>query len=1128
MKRSYRCFSSPISRFSFDLSHSPFDLSCFPFNLSHFPYHLFLLLVFLLSSPALSQVHYDTLSRKTVGPGVVHMKMAAPSIPWRVEVLEVDLTNPWITFETVKSRDLLNGGLERTTSMSARQDAPGHYVVGAVNADFFSFETSQPNSMQVIDGEVLRRERTDYPGFAITPEKQVAFRKPVLSGSMIANGSTRSLSGVNETRDAHELILFNSLFATGTGTDVNGTEVRVAPIGGWRVNDTLRCIVDTVVAGVGNLVIQKGKGVLSGNGNAATFLSNVQHGDTISLFIQVLSGFPPLKELISGHPLLVQNGVKSTLSSSDGLVTTRNPRTLIGVNADTTKLVLIVVDGRQSGYSAGMTLWECQDFCKDVLNLYQAMNFDGGGSSTMVVRGVVENSPSDPGGERSVANSLQVISLAPAGPLSSLNIIESTANIFQGGSFRFHAEGKDEYYNPLTLPTDVVWSCDSAIGTIDSTGLFSAFNVNASGWVRIEYGPASDSAFVVVRMLTSLRAYPSTLVMVPGERLALSVRGEDSQGNKAVLTNTQAAFQSNTTSLYVDQAGLVTSTGFGSGALTVGIDTLRSLLPYNSSGHDTAIVVDAFNDTFLWSWDLVNADADNFTFGILTDTAIVSSPAFRFTYDFLPAAASVFLNTDLPLSGRVDSIYLRVLGDGGGHVFRLYFKDKDGELFVITAPGTVNWMGSWKTMNFRMVYATPVGSGTVDYPITLTQIQVVLGQTNLSGGHVIGHVTMDDLTAHYPNRAVTPQVLFDFNSGIAGWYQPSQVNTAQVLGIATSASSLVYSTEHPYEGSGCGKWTFIDDASSTANWDIRIARTTAGELGSMLKGSYIGAWIWGDGESNLTIRTVIRDNDSKIEQGPKFKIAHYGWKLIGGRLDDALYDGYLTGDGNLTDQNNRFNGFRVEGPNAVLQGGTRYVFVDKMVTSALTVPTGFIAFSITRNGPNLQLFWSVNSEISISRYVIERGVGGVFAEIGAVDGAGNTDTTKHYEFVDIPAYGQVYQYRVRQWTNDGGQEVTPTQVVDMTTGIEDGEVPLEFALEQNYPNPFNPMTIVDFRLSIGGAARLSVVDLLGREVAVVFDQHKPAGKHSVTIDASRLASGVYFYRLTAGTNIAVRKMVVVK
>jgi len=1123
MNRSQRSFPSPISLFSFEISH-------LPFGISHLPFGILFFLVFRFSSPALSQVHYDTLSRKTVGPGVVHMKMAAPSIPWRVEVLEVDLTNPWITFETVKSRDLLNGGLERTTSMSARRDAPGHYVVGAVNADFFSFETSQPNSMQVIEGEVLRRERTDYPGFAITPEKQVAFRKPVLSGSLIANGSTRTLSGVNETRDAHELVLFNSLFAAATGTDVNGTEVRIIPIGGWRVNDTLRCIVDTVVAGVGNLVIAKGKGVLSGNGNAATFLSsNVQQGDTISLFIQVLSGFPPLKELISGHPFLVQNGVKSTLSSSDGLVTTRNPRTLIGVNADTTKLVLIVVDGRQSGYSAGMTLWECQDFCKDVLNLYQAMNFDGGGSSTMVVRGVVENSPSDPGGERSVANSLQVISLAPAGPLSSLNIIESTANIFQGGSFRFHAEGKDEYYNPLTLPPDVVWSCDSAIGTIDSTGLFSAFNVNASGWVRVEYGPASDSAFVVVRMLTSLRAYPSTLVMVPGERLTLSVRGEDSQGSKAVLTNTQAAFQSNTASLYVDQAGLVTSTGFGSGALTVGIDTLRSVLPYNSSGHDTTIVVDVFNDTFLWSWDLVNADADNFTFGVLTDTTIVSSPAFRFTYDFLPAAASVFLNTDLPLSGRVDSVYLRVLGDGGGHVFRLFFKDKDGELFVITAPGTVNWTNSWKTVNFRMVYATPVGSGTVDYPITLTQIQIVLGQTNLSGGHVVGHVTIDDLTAHYPNRAVTPQVLFDFNSGVkvTGWLQPFGVGSGQTVGITTS-SNLAWSTDHPYEGDGVGKWTFIDDAALSTDWSIRIARSgPSTELGLMLRGSFIGAWVWGEGDMGLTLRTVIRDGNSQICQGPPFPVKHFGWKLIGTKLDASLFTPWLTA-GTITDVNNKFNGFRVQGSNSILSGQTRILYIDKMVTSALTVPTGFITFSVTRNGPNVQLFWSVNSEISISRYVIERGVGGVFAEIGAVDGAGNTDTTKHYEFVDLPANGQVYQYRVRQWTNDGGQEVTPTQVVDMTTGVEEGEVPLEFGLEQNYPNPFNPMTIVDFRLSFGGAARLSVVDLLGREVAIVFDHYKPAGKHSVTIDASRLASGVYFYRLVAGTNIAVRKMVVVR
>ncbi len=1079
-----------------------------------------------------SQIRYDTLSRTPVGPDVVHMKMVVTSIPWRIEVLEVDLTNPWITFETVKSNDRLGGGLERTSSMAARRDRPSHYVVGAVNADFFSFETSNPNSMQVAGGEILLRERTDYPGVAFAPDNRIAFGKPVFSGSVVARGVSRVINGVNEARDLNELILFNSTGGLTTGTDATGIEARITPLDGWRMNDSLRCLVDTVVNGVGSMVHRAGSAVLSGQGIAATWLtSNVVAGDTLVLVQRAFSGFPPYRELIGGHPLLVQNGVKNTLSSADGLVTTRNPRTLIGVNADTTKLYLVVVDGRQSGYSAGMTLWECQDFMHDVLGTFHALNFDGGGSSTMVVRGAVVNSPSDPGGERSVANSLQVISLAAPGPLASLNILETHADVFQGGAFRFHATGADAFHNPIDLPVSAVWSCDSVIGTVDSTGLFSAHETNATGWVYLRSGDVADSAVVVVRMLTSLRVYPSTLVLVPGERLTLSVRGEDSQGNRAVLQNAQASYVTSGGVVHADAAGVVTATGFGAGQVLVQLDTLENVIPVNTWGRDTTVVVEPFDDRFLWDWEVVNADADNFTFGILQDTNVVPTPAFRFTYDVVAPNGQVRLQTDLPISGRVDSLYLRVLGDGGGHVFRLYLKDKDGEVFYIQAPGTVNWNGTWKTVNFRTALAMPVTGGTIDYPVTITQVMVTIGQLNASGGHSIGHVTMDDLTAHYPSRAVSAQVLFDFNTAVkvSGWLQPWGVGSGQTAGI-TTASNLAWSQDHPYEGDGVGKWTLYDDPALTTDWSIRIARSgPTTELGSMLKGSYIGAWIWGEGESNLTIRTVIRDGDSKIEQGPPFRIAHVGWKLIGGKLDDALYDGWLTGDGNLTDQANKFNGFRVMGSNAALDGQSRILYIDKMVTSALTVPTGFIAFNVNRNGPNVQVYWSVNSEISVSRYVVERGNGGTFSEIGSVDAVGNTDTTKHYEFVDVPA-AAVYQYRVRQITNDGGQETTAPITIDVSTGVSSPEgVPHVFALHHNYPNPFNPTTTISFTLERTARATLVVYDLLGREVARLADDVLSAGvEHRATLDGATLPSGMYLVRLTSGARAFVRRIVLLK
>ena len=99
----------------------------------------------------------------------------------------------------------------------------------------------------------------------------------------------------------------------------------------------------------------------------------------------------------------------------------------------------------------------------------------------------------------------------------------------------------------------------------------------------------------------------------------------------------------------------------------------------------------------------------------------------------------------------------------------------------------------------------------------------------------------------------------------------------------------------------------------------------------------------------------------------------------------------------------------------------------------------------------------------------------------------------------------------------------PTAVKLPTSGL-----PERFALEQNYPNPFNPTTVISGQWTADSRVRLVVYDLLGREVAVLADSRYPAGKYSFTFDARNLSSGVYFYRLSAGSFTAVRKMSLIK
>jgi hypothetical protein len=98
-----------------------------------------------------------------------------------------------------------------------------------------------------------------------------------------------------------------------------------------------------------------------------------------------------------------------------------------------------------------------------------------------------------------------------------------------------------------------------------------------------------------------------------------------------------------------------------------------------------------------------------------------------------------------------------------------------------------------------------------------------------------------------------------------------------------------------------------------------------------------------------------------------------------------------------------------------------------------------------------------------------------------------------------------------------------------TVGIDFEEgVPTEYALSQNYPNPFNPSTQIKFSIAGNNMTRLTIFDALGREVAVLVDQELNTGNYNYTWDAAGMASGIYFYRLEAGTFVQTQKMLLLK
>ena len=119
------------------------------------------------------------------------------------------------------------------------------------------------------------------------------------------------------------------------------------------------------------------------------------------------------------------------------------------------------------------------------------------------------------------------------------------------------------------------------------------------------------------------------------------------------------------------------------------------------------------------------------------------------------------------------------------------------------------------------------------------------------------------------------------------------------------------------------------------------------------------------------------------------------------------------------------------------------------------------------------------------------------------------------------------------WTHEenGTKDIWMAKTI-YTHGIggvnEPPQVLSNYTLEQNYPNPFNPVTTINYTIAAKDFVTIKVFDFLGKEVATLVNEEKPAGSYSINFNASRLSNGVYFYKMTAGKFVSIKKSLLIK
>ncbi len=213
------------------------------------------------------------------------------------------------------------------------------------------------------------------------------------------------------------------------------------------------------------------------------------------------------------------------------------------------------------------------------------------------------------------------------------------------------------------------------------------------------------------------------------------------------------------------------------------------------------------------------------------------------------------------------------------------------------------------------------------------------------------------------------------------------------------------------------------------------------------------------------------------------------------------------------------------------------------------LPVELISFNASVLDSKVKLNWTTATEVNNLGYEIQRslsptpsqkegafgsslplegGQGVGWEKIGFVEGHGNSTTTNTYQFIDNNLVKEKCSYRLKQIDLDGSFEYSKIVEVNL-------EAPIKFSLSQNYPNPFNPSTTIKY--SIPSAAvetghapsvQLHVYDMLGREVATLVNKNQQPGNYEVNFNASKLSSGVYFYKLKAGNFIATKKMILLR
>ena len=424
----------------------------------------------------------DTLYHAVVGPGTTQTSLLVKGdLDLRIFYTTTDVTNPNVEMRVAKAKNMIKA-TRSVSNLSKDNSVEGAQYFTGVNGDFFDMSNGQPLGTNVLNSEIYNTTtNSNWLELSFDANEKAYLGKLTFSGNITkADGSSYDIA-VNTGRGENNLIVFTPRFGTSTGTNQWGIEIVATPVESdatIALGKTVKMKIVGASNTAGNMTIPAGSYVLSGHGNGNTFVSTMKDGDIVELTLNASANGQPINPVwsIGGCPAILSKGV--VLETEDASIIShlpsKEPRTAVGYDETGTKVVMLVVDGR-SDISDGCRTKILADIMREV-GCYEAMNFDGGGSTELYHQKLgIQNVPSG-GTERSVTNGLFAVATTPTdNEIAEIRFVDWVKEMPQYGYYTPKFYGYNQY--GVLINTDlkgVTLSCSAELGEVvnDGTTLF--------------------------------------------------------------------------------------------------------------------------------------------------------------------------------------------------------------------------------------------------------------------------------------------------------------------------------------------------------------------------------------------------------------------------------------------------------------------------------------------------------------------------------------------------------------------------------------------------------------------------------------------------------------------------------